>query len=35
MHIVNELLSLPEHDEQVEVWVDVLGIVCTKVPYED
>ncbi len=35
IHIVNEALSLPEHDEQVEPWVEVLGIVCTKVPMED
>ena len=35
IHIVNEALSLPEHDEQVEPWVEVLGIVCTKVPIED
>jgi hypothetical protein len=35
IHIVNEALSLPEHDEQVEPWVDVLGIVCTKVSLDD
>ncbi len=35
IHIVNEALSLPEHDELVEPWVDVLGMVCTKVHIED
>jgi hypothetical protein len=35
IHIVNEALSLPEHDEQVEPWVEVLGNVCTRVPFED
>lgn len=35
VHIVKELLSLPEHDEQVVPWVDVLGNVCTKTSFED
>lgn len=35
IHIVNEALSLPEHDEQIEPWVDVLGTVCTKVAVDD
>jgi hypothetical protein len=35
IHIVNEALSLPEHDEQIEPWVHVLGAVCSKVAIED
>ena len=33
--VVNELLSLPEHDDSVEPWIELFGVVVTKVKIED
>jgi hypothetical protein len=35
INILNEYLQLPEHTEIVGPWVDLLGVVCTKVKAKD